>query len=151
MHIIHQIFLEDLVWVWCALGRAHGTGQDAVCLELRKEWGSLSLFCLTIKIFGGPQVQTSSEYSSATQTWLKEPRKGKRGSQRSHLWPWLVWLSGLSASLWTERLLVAFPVRAHAWVAGWVCSWGCARGNQLIYLSHINVSLPLLFSPFPSL
>ena len=32
--------------------------------------------------------------------------------------PWLVWLSGLSASLQTERLLVQFPVRAHAWVAG---------------------------------
>ncbi|KAF6119515.1 hypothetical protein HJG60_010012 [Phyllostomus discolor] len=31
--------------------------------------------------------------------------------------PWLVWLSGLSASLRTERLLVRFPVRAHAWLA----------------------------------
>ena len=30
----------------------------------------------------------------------------------------LVWLSGLSTSLQTERLLVQFPVKAHAWAAG---------------------------------
>ena len=30
---------------------------------------------------------------------------------------WLVWLSGLSASLRTKGSLVQFPVRAHAWVA----------------------------------
>ena len=34
------------------------------------------------------------------------------------IWPWLVWLNGLSASLWTKGSLVWFPVRAHAWVAG---------------------------------
>ena len=28
--------------------------------------------------------------------------------------PWLVWLSGLRASLWTKGLPVQFPVRAHA-------------------------------------
>ena len=28
--------------------------------------------------------------------------------------PWLVWLSGLSADLWTEGSQVRFPVRAHA-------------------------------------
>ena len=59
--------------------------------------------------------------------------------------PWLVWISGLSAGLWTKRLLVQFPVRAHAWGAGQVPSWGHARGNQWMYLSHIDVSLP----PFP--
>ena len=32
--------------------------------------------------------------------------------------PGLVWLSGLSASLWTERLPVQFPVRACACAAG---------------------------------
>ena len=29
-------------------------------------------------------------------------------------WPWLVWLSGLSAGLRPERLPVQFPVRANA-------------------------------------
>ena len=33
---------------------------------------------------------------------------------------WLVWLSGLSASLQTKKLPVGFPVRAHACVAGQV-------------------------------
>ena len=33
-------------------------------------------------------------------------------------WLWPVWLSELNASLQTNRLLVRFPVRAHAWVAG---------------------------------
>ena len=52
---------------------------------------------------------------------------------------------GLSAILRTERSLVQFPVRAHAWVVGKVPSWGGVRGNQ----PHIDVSLPLFFSPFP--
>ena len=52
-----------------------------------------------------------------------------------------MWLSGLTASLWTKRLQVQFPVRAHAWVAGQVPSWGCARGNGLMFLSH-SFSLP---------
>ena len=40
-----------------------------------------------------------------------------------------VGLSGLSAGLLIERLLVGFPVRAHAWVVGQVPSRGCVRGN----------------------
>ena len=65
--------------------------------------------------------------------------------------PWLMWLSGLSAGLWTKRLLVRFPVGAHAWVAGEVPSWGCVRGNWSMFFSHIDVSLPLWLPPFPSL
>ena len=42
---------------------------------------------------------------------------------------WLVWLSGLSASLWYKGSLVQFPVRAHAWVLGHVPSTGYMRGN----------------------
>ena len=56
--------------------------------------------------------------------------------------PWLMWLSGLSACLWTKGSLVQFPVRAH--VRG--------RGPQLQECEkqpHIDVSLPL--PPFPSL
>ena len=59
---------------------------------------------------------------------------------------WLVWLSGLSAGPRTERSLVCFPVRAHAWVAGQVPGWGRARGNQsfcfMVFLS-LTPSLPL--------
>ena len=65
--------------------------------------------------------------------------------------PWLVWLSGLSASLQTKGSLVRFPVRAHAWVAGQVSSWGRVRGNQSTYLLHIDVSLSLFLPSSPSL
>ena len=61
--------------------------------------------------------------------------------------PWLVWLSGLSAILQTERSLVQFPVRARAWVVGQVPSWGGVRGNQFMYLSCMCLSLS--FSPLP--
>ena len=65
--------------------------------------------------------------------------------------PWLVWLSGVSAGLQTQRSLVQFPVRAHAWVVGRVPIWGHARDNQLMLsLTHQCFS-PLLFSSFASL
>ena len=60
--------------------------------------------------------------------------------------PWLVWLSGLSAGLWTKGSQVRFPVRAYAWVAGLVPSSGHARGNH----NHTLMFLSLSFS-FPSL
>ena len=49
-----------------------------------------------------------------------------------------------------KGLLVQSPVRAHAWVVGQVLSWGHARGNWLMYFSHIDVSLSLFLPPFPS-
>ena len=61
-----------------------------------------------------------------------------------------VWLSGLNAGLRTERSLVRFPVRACTWVAGQAPSGVGMRGNQWVYLSHIDVSFPLFLSPFPS-
>ena len=63
-----------------------------------------------------------------------------------YLFAWLLWLSGLSAGLWTKGAQVQFPARAHAWVAGQVSSWGRARGNQSMFLSNINVS-PAPFLP----
>ena len=39
---------------------------------------------------------------------------------RLRKFPWLVWLSRLSASLWTKGSLVRFSVRENAWVAGQV-------------------------------
>ena len=55
--------------------------------------------------------------------------------------PWVVWLSVLSAGLWTKGSLVPFPVMAHAWVVDQVPSWGCRRGN------HTWMFLSLSFSP----
>ena len=65
--------------------------------------------------------------------------------------PWLVWLSGLSASLGTKRSPVQFPVRAHAWVAGQVPSpWGVGGGAHERQ-PHIDASHPLFLPPSPSL
>ena len=63
---------------------------------------------------------------------------------KSYFWPWLVRLSGLSAGLQNERLLVRFPVRAQAWVAGHVLTGGHVRGNHtLMFLSLFVLSLYL--------
>ena len=56
--------------------------------------------------------------------------------------PWLVWLSGLSASLWNKGLLVRFPVRALAWVAGQVPSRGHMRDNNTLKFLSLSFSLP---------
>ena len=64
---------------------------------------------------------------------------------------WLVWLSGLSVGLQTKGFPVQSPVRAHAWVAGQVPGREHVRGHQLMFLSHIDVSLPLFLPSFPSL
>ena len=37
-------------------------------------------------------------------------------------------------------------LRANAWVAGQALSWGRMRGNQMMSLSHIDVSLPIFRS-----
>ena len=55
---------------------------------------------------------------------------------------WLMWLSGLSASLWTKGSLVGFPLRAHAWVAGQIPSRRCARGNHTMMFLSLSSSLP---------
>ena len=57
-------------------------------------------------------------------------------------YPWLVWLSGLSAGLQTKGLLVRFPVRAHAWVVGQVPSKGCMRGNHMLLFLSLSFCLP---------
>ena len=65
--------------------------------------------------------------------------------------PWLVWLSGLSASLQTEGLPIRFLVRAHAWVLGLVPGSGM-YGRQLIDVSLLyQASLLLFLPPFPFL
>ena len=57
------------------------------------------------------------------------------------LQPWLVWISGLRASLRTKGSLVGFPVRAHAWVVGLVPSGGHVTGNPT--LMFLSLSSPL--------
>ena len=56
--------------------------------------------------------------------------------------PWLVWLSGLSASLRNKGSLVQFPARAHAWVASQAPSRGCMRGNHMLMFLSLSLSLP---------
>ena len=59
-------------------------------------------------------------------------------------WPWLLWLSGLSAGLRPKGSGVRFLVGAHAWVVGQVPSRGCERGNHTFDVSlPLSPSLPL--------
>ena len=60
--------------------------------------------------------------------------------------PWLVRLSGFSAGLRTESLLVHFPVRAHAWVAGQVPRWGSVWEATNRCFSQTFMFLSLSFS-----
>ena len=63
--------------------------------------------------------------------------------------PWLVWLSWLGVVPQSERLLVRFLVRSYAWVVGSVPGVGApTRGDRLMFLSHIDVSLPLFLPSF---
>ena len=52
------------------------------------------------------------------------------GVHNTPILPWLVWLSGLSAGLWTERSPVRSPVEAHAWVAGQIPLGGVWEAND---------------------
>ena len=101
---------------------------------------------LHLKVFKLLLMHNSSFACLGLRTRLKEL------TQRKTILPWLVWLSRFSASQWTKRLLVRFPIRAHAWVAAQVPGWGRGRGSQLMFQkSHITVCLPLFLHPFPSL
>ena len=68
------------------------------------------------------------------QLKLKEIRKA----------PWLVWFSGLSASLQSKGSLVGSPIRAHAWASA-QDPRVCERHP------HIAVSLPLFLLSSSSL
>ena len=48
--------------------------------------------------------------------------------------PWLVWLSGFNSQY--SRHMPGL--------------WACARGNRSVVSLHMDVSLPLLVIPFPS-
>ena len=57
--------------------------------------------------------------------------------------PWVVWFSGLSASLRTKGSPVRIPVGTHAWVAGRVpMGGGNVRGNHMLMFFSLSFSLP---------
>ena len=58
------------------------------------------------------------------------PKRWSAPLENRNTKPWLVWLSGLSAGPRTKGLLIQFPVRTHAWVAGQDPSLGYVRGNH---------------------
>ena len=65
--------------------------------------------------------------------------------EQTCFYPWLVWLSGLSAGLQTKKSPVHIPVRAHTWVVGQVPSWatdGCISHTSM-FLPSPSLSLPL--------
>ena len=67
-------------------------------------------------------------------------------NKKRNVWPWLVWLSGLSTGLWTKGSPVQFPVRAHAWVVGQIPSWECVKGNHTLMFLSLSFSVPSLLS-----
>ena len=53
-----------------------------------------------------------------------------------------LWAFALKGCCWV-------PSPGTFWVAGQVPSWACGKSNELVFLSHISISLPL--PPFASL
>ena len=85
------------------------------------------------------QFSWLEHHPNTSRLWVRSLVRTHEESTNEH---WLMWLSGLSTGLWIKRSPVGFPVRTHARVAGQVPG---ARGNQSMYLLHIDVSLPLSF------
>ena len=73
---------------------------------------------------------------SIKQTYCNTPRL------EWTLWPRLVWLSGLSASLRARGSPMPYPVRAHAWVAGQVPSGGHVRGSHTLMFVSLSPTPP---------
>ena len=100
--------------------------------------GTSKLFCKTgykLWFLGALPLHWISDYSSF-------PNYFSSSIKTRYVLPWLVWLSGLSASLQTKVSPVQFPVRAHAWVAGQVPSRGRTRGNHTLMFVSLSFSLP---------
>ena len=72
--------------------------------------------------------------------------RSRKDLLKASCWPWLVWLSGLSASLRTKGSSVQFSVYGTCLGCSQVPSRGVCERQP-----HIDVSLPLFLSPFPSL
>ena len=63
-------------------------------------------------------------------------------SLKSNMQPWLVWLSGLSAGLWTGGSPVWFPVGVQVWVVGQVPGGEHVGGNQTLIFLSLSFSFP---------
>lgn len=50
-----------------------------------------------------------------------------------------------------QKVASLIPAQVHAWAMGPNEVGACARGNQLIFLSHIDVSVFIFLPPVPSL
>ena len=96
----------------------------------------------TVLWSSSPHVSDGSFHSKwNTCSWENE--EIQKNCLKQWMNTWLVWLSGLSAGLWIQRLLVQSPVRAQTWAAGQVAGWGCARGNHIVLFLSLSPSLPL--------
>ena len=120
-------------------------GQRAVQrsgLQVRGQVGSVA------ENAGGHSCATRSQTAFCRQwappwgVWTGSWRMKKEFIKKDIFLPWLVWLGGLSAILWTKGSLVRFLVRAHTWVMGQVPSAGHTRGN------HALMFLSLFLPPF---
>ena len=113
--------------------------------------GMLVLGLLGMVLVAGDQIwatclelQSDSQFVAASDVSITGVYGRDQDVHQDQLLPWMVWLSGLSASLWTKRSSVRFLVRAHPRVAGQVPGWGHVRGNRSMFLS-------VFLLPFPSL
>ena len=115
--------------------------NDAM-LENKNNFQNLSMILHEIK----------SKLRAASRTWLNSETRQHMSVCNDHaqsvpgLWkwvdvPWLVGLSGSDVVPQTERLLVRFPGRAQARVAGQVPHWGCLRSNQCFFCRRMLLSL----------
>ena len=118
-------------WGWVLSCKPKGHRFDS-------QWGHMpGLWARSL--LGGKQEATDQCFSVTSMflsLFLPFPHFLKKISA-----PWLVWLSGLSASLQTKGLLVQFPVRAHAWIVGQVPSGGHVRGNHTLMFLSLSFSL----------
>ena len=159
---------------WLFWVKLYALALACLSMILREALHLLELFWLALLI---PGARTVAQWLSPPQISGQGPVKGGQWSPKNwsatnpcscpgleqHRYllpqsssdivflPWLVWISGMGIILQTRRSMVPFPVRVRAWVSGLVPGWGGVRGNRSMFLSHIHVSFPLSFSPFPSL
>ena len=87
--------------------------------NIRLSWSSCCLLC---------QIHLSPLFLTSSSTSSKDI-------------PWLVWLTGLSASLQIKGSPVRFPVWAHAGAMGQVLTWGRVRGNHTLMFLSLSFSL----------
>ena len=139
LHLKHWLGQEGLLsnvsltWLvvgaGCWWGLLYMTSRPGLLFSIWHLWHE-SLFCS-----GGWALRQRQKGS-------KLMRERSTQDRSCSFLPWLLWLSELSASLWTKGSPVWTPVRAHAWVAGQVPSRGRVRGNHTLIFPSLSFSLP---------